>query len=68
MAGCTQRLTLQPEIHPTAGTSVMFIPKGCKIGGIEAPENGIYIGESKLIESMIREREEENKRKRQGCT
>jgi len=52
--GCAEQLTPQPQIHPTAGTSVMFIPKGTKIGDQIAPENGIYIGESKLIENMIR--------------
>lgn len=59
--GCVA--TLQPEPHPIAGKSVMFIPEGCKIGDIKAPEDGIYIGESKLIESMKREREAEKRRK-----
>lgn len=53
----------QPEFHPIAGKSVMFIPKGCKIGDVPAPENGIYIGGSKLIEQMLRQREEEKRRK-----
>lgn len=65
-SGCV--VSPQPELHPIAGTSVMFIPEGCKIGKITAPENGIYIGESKLLESMRQQQEEEEKRKEQSRT
>lgn len=63
MAGCAAQLraTPQPELHPIAGTSMMFVPKGCKIGDVLVPENGFYIGESLLIEQMLEEREAEEK-------
>ena len=56
----------QPELHPIAGTSVMFIPEGCKIGEMPAPENGIYISESRLIELMRQQQKEEEKRREQS--
>ena len=59
MIGCTEQLTIQPELHPTAGTSVMLIPEGCKIGDITTSEKGIYISESELIEAMRQQRKEE---------
>lgn len=70
--GCASTvLTIQPEIHPIAGASLMFVPEGCKIGDIETLENGIYIGESILIESMLQQRREgeaKKQRERQSRT
>lgn len=70
MAGCAAQLkaTPQPEPHPIAGTSLMFIPEGCKIGDIVAPEDGVYIGESRLIEAMKQQQREKEKRERQKRT
>ena len=66
--GCVSELLPQPKLHPVAGTSVMFVPEGCKIGDVITLENGIYISESKLIELIIQQREEEERRKRQFQT
>jgi len=62
--GCLEQLAPQPELHPTAGASLMFIPEGCKIGNTTTSENGIYISESELIEIMIQQREEEEREQR----
>lgn len=63
-AGCVSELkAIQPQLDPVEGTSVMFVPKGCKIGNIVVPENGIFVGESILIEEMQKERREEEQRK-----
>ena len=45
LMGCVST-SPQPIIHPEAGTHLMLIPRGTKIGKQVAPENGIYIGES----------------------
>jgi hypothetical protein len=63
--GCASKVmnTPQPILHPIAGTSVMFIPKGTKIGDQVAPENGLYISESTMIQSMKRQQEQRNKKR-----
>jgi hypothetical protein len=40
----------QPILHPKSGSKVMVVPKGTLIGKIPAPEQGLYIAESVLIE------------------
>ena len=67
LSGCNAFHLPQPEIHPIAGKSIMFIPEGCRIGEIETSENGVYFGESVLIEIMRMEEEKrkEEKRKRE---
>jgi len=45
MIGCGP----QPIPHPVFGTTMMGVPEGTNIGGIKAPEDGFYIGKSRII-------------------
>jgi hypothetical protein len=42
----------------------MFIPKGTRIGDIVAPEDGIFIGESRILDMRIIEVPIEKKEKK----
>ena len=55
MAGCAVQLkaTPQPTFYSPTEKHIMYIPKGCRIGDIVAPEDGIFIGKSKIIDLRI---------------
>ena len=61
---CAPVLSPQPIIHPEAGTHLMLIPRGTKIGGQLAPENGIYIGESLTRPPQEMQEQQEPKREK----
>lgn len=58
LAGCNEANLPQPEIM-IPGTNIWFIPEGTNIGEMEAPENGIYMGQSHILEAY-RNREQKN--------
>jgi len=47
LCGCSTGI--QPIPHPEHGTKMMIVPKGTKIGDQVAPEDGLFIGESRII-------------------
>lgn len=51
--GCSEQLTPQPKFYSEAEKHIMYIPKGCKIGDISAPEDGIFIGKSRILDMRI---------------
>lgn len=55
----------QPKFYSEIEKHIMFIPKGCKIGDIVAPEDGIFIGRSKIIDLQIIEVPVKKKQKKQ---
>ena len=65
LMGCVST-SPQPIIHPEAGTHLMLIPRGTKIGKQVAPENGIYIGESLTRPSQPTQEQQELKAKKKS--
>lgn len=63
LSGCAGQLSPQPEIHPTLGTYMMFVPEGTKIGDVIAPEDGLYISKRILIDNMRRKEAERQEQK-----
>lgn len=65
IAGCIathqQIDTPQPTFYSPTEKHIMYIPKGCKIGDIIAPEDGIFIGRSRILDMRIVEVPEEKK-------
>ncbi len=53
LGSCAEELTLQPKFYSPTEKNIMYIPKGCKIGDIVAPEDGIFIGRSRIIDMRI---------------
>jgi len=51
--GCAEQLTPQPTFYSPDEKHIMFIPKGTRIGDIVAPEDGIFIGKSRIIDLQI---------------
>ena len=65
LSGCVQELLPQPTFYSEIEKNIMFIPKGCRIGDIVAPEDGIFIGRSKIIDLQIIEVPVKKKQKKQ---
>jgi len=63
--GCAVAGTPQPTLYSPDEKHIMFIPKGCRIGDIVAPEDGIFIGRSKIIDLQIIEVPVKKKQKKQ---
>ena len=54
----------QPKFYSEQEKHIMFVPKGCRIGDIVAPEDGIFIGKSKIIDLRIIEVPQPEKQKK----
>ena len=59
LTSCAGELTLQPKFYSPTEKHIMYIPKGCKIGDTVAPEDGIFIGRSRILDMRIVEVPEE---------
>lgn len=53
LVGCAEQLTPQPKFYSETEKNIMFIPEGTRIGDVVAPEDGIFIGKSRILDMRI---------------